>query len=355
MTAFTIIQPAGSDSGQVQAATTTLIAQTFGDFELLVVHDGTTGEPGPPFQLQDPRITSLYPDAGRGLSERLNLALGVAQGEAVIVARTHDRYRKDFLYRLHEALLNADLDVAAIGTTSAGASYPRPDPSDPANWVWRNPLDAAVAVRRRVFDSLGGFTQELTSLMEWDLWIRMLASGYGFHVISEPLVEREPNPQAALKGRALVAEYSLISQRHLHPYLSRIGRTDLLTANIEGFITHPDFQCDDELADLVTARVLAGMQRSDVIAVLRTLGTTLGDLRLVATQTPDQHNAIDRLTQDCQQRADELRQSQFELQAALDRLGSAELDRRIARDELARWQASMVYRAARKAKRGLMR
>lgn len=361
MTAFTIILQAGADADPMEASAATLIAQTFEDFELLVVHDALRPIR---FSLQDPRITHLHPGAGLSRGECLNVALEVARGEAVVVASTHDHFRPSFLGRIHEALSTSGPHIAAIGSGPADLASERftsdgggpshdqqPDLSDPENWVWRNPLHSGVAVRRQVFDTLDGFTEDLESLVELDLWIRMIASGLGFHVLADSLVDREPTGrQRADSGRVLLADYSLISQRHFHPYLVQIARTDLLAVNIEGFLSHPIFQGGGDLADIVVDRVLMDLDPPTVTAIMRQLGTTLGNLRRQTAMAANREVEIDRLTLDCQQRSDQLRQSQFDLQAALDRLGSAELDRRLAQDELARWQASMIYRAARKAK-----
>ena len=167
MTAFTIILQAGADAGPVHSSVASLIAQTFTDFELLVLHDGSADALGSMrFSPQDPRITHLTPGAGLSRGECLNVALEVAQGESVVVASAYDHFRPAFLGRIHEALSTSGPHIAAIGSRHAALAparfsadgyepFPHPQPDlrfrhpAPHDKPAPNPISNTWSPRRR--------------------------------------------------------------------------------------------------------------------------------------------------------------------------------------------------------------
>ena len=102
---------------QVGACIASLIAQTFRNFEAIVVDDGSSD--ASPARLHaaigdDPRFRVIRQD-NRGLSGARNTGLDAAQGAFIAFLDGDDRFDPDFLRRMHTALTDSNADWIACG------------------------------------------------------------------------------------------------------------------------------------------------------------------------------------------------------------------------------------------------
>lgn len=365
MTYFSILQPAHNYAAFLPQAIDSVLAQSYDDFELIIIDDGSTDQTWQIIQsYDDPRIVAVQQAENRGMTATLNHGLQLATGEIVAVIGADDVYHRDFLSRVHEEFAAHGPKVGAVSVylrgidgssrpladDPAAAHFNTPwDFSDPSVWVWQNHFAGCAAVRREVFDTVGEFFEDIAASMDWDLWIRMVAAGYTLRVVPEVLFDWRLHG-ANITNRDVsqtLLDYSLISERHLHPYLARIGRHDLIATNVGIFLTHRGLiEAEPDVTRTVVSRVLSALPEADQSAAVRAAGFETDRLRHLAEEAGQLRANLDEVTAT-------LRERDYELRAALDRLGAAEDDRRAARDELARWQSTTIYRAARKAKRAL--
>jgi glycosyltransferase involved in cell wall biosynthesis len=365
VTYFSILQPAHNYARFLPEAITSVLGQSYDDFEFIIIDDCSTDDTWDIVQsFKDPRIVAVQQAENRGMTATLNHGLRIASGEAIAVIGADDVYHRDFLARVHAEfaasgpevgavsvyLRGIDADGHPLAADPAGAHFNQPwDFGDPATWVWQNHFAGCAAVRREVFDTVGEFSEDIASAMDWDLWIRMLAAGYSLRVVPEVLFDWRLHGENITNRSVLqtLADYSLISERHLHPYLASIGRHDLIATNAGIFLTHRGLiEAEPAFTQTVVSRVLSSLPESDQAAAVRAAGFEVDRLRRLAEQGTS-------LRDDLAQANEALREREYELQAALDRLGAAEADRRQAHAELERWQSTAIYRAARKAKRAV--
>lgn len=125
--AISIIVPVYNVERHVAAALQSLQAQTFTDFEALVIDDGSTDESG---RLArdicdgDPRFHYIHQE-NRGLSGARNTGLDRAQGALIGFLDSDDRLMADALWQMHRALEDHGADWVAcavryIGPTGRG-------------------------------------------------------------------------------------------------------------------------------------------------------------------------------------------------------------------------------------------
>lgn len=163
-----------------------LLDQTFADFELIIVDDGSTDDtPTLLRELGDPRVVHLRNDRNIGLARSLNRAIGTARGE--LVAR-HDaddvacpdrlQVQVNFLDR-HPAVAFVGGGIERIGPAGEPLSPASGTESDP-NWLrWRllfsNPFAHASVMWRREQVSLvvGGYDPEIGYGQDYDFWVRI--------------------------------------------------------------------------------------------------------------------------------------------------------------------------------------
>jgi glycosyltransferase involved in cell wall biosynthesis len=197
--AFTVITKAYNEEEFVAAAIRSALAQTRGDFELVVVNDGSTDGTAAVVEGlcgEDPRVR-LINQPNLGVSAALNT--GVAAGTAPYVALldADDLWMPTYLERIGEAL---DSDPRAGFAFTDGwrlhqdsgrlfrASYmqarggPQPPPQEPHELLRElmrtNFVLSLATLRRSAIVEAGGFDTDLSGAEDYDMWIRVLAAGF---------------------------------------------------------------------------------------------------------------------------------------------------------------------------------
>jgi len=185
------------------AAVESLLTQTFGDFELLIVDDGSTDGTGAFLaRLGDPRVQVLR-QARAGLTVSLNRALRAARGELIARMDADDAAAPDRLCQQVE-FLDRHAEVGLLGTgcveVTAGGEVVRtirPPASDPAiraELIRSNPfVHSSVLLRRAVLDRVGGYDELLPVAQDYDLWLRV-ARVTAMANLPEPLLTRRLLP-----------------------------------------------------------------------------------------------------------------------------------------------------------------
>ncbi len=188
----------------VATAVESILGQSFQDFELLVVDDGSTdGTPELVASISDPRITLVRQEHNR-LRQTRNLAIAMAKGRYIAFQNSDDEWLPGKLQAQIDVLLHRQ-DVAACFTgvelidhksrvmkhswaDGVFTTVNRPNTA----WLRRffeqgNCLCITSAlVDREKLDGAGLFNGSLIQLSDFDLWVRLAAVGQ-FHIIEEQL------------------------------------------------------------------------------------------------------------------------------------------------------------------------
>src|SRR4051812_21076658 len=161
--------PVYNAGGYLQPAVHSILGQTFGDFELLLVDDGGTDGSGDRLRdLKDPRIRILDHGSGRpnrGIPISRNVGLATAQGELIAFLNHDDTSQPERLAR-QLAFLRANPEIGLVGTAIAnvdaqdGMLNRQPFPETHLEVRWMGMLDcpvrqSAVMAWRRSFTSHG--------------------------------------------------------------------------------------------------------------------------------------------------------------------------------------------------------
>jgi len=182
-----VIMPCFNAAPYVNEAVSSVLGQTYGNVELVVVDDGSTD--GSDTILTE--LAGVHPDRIRLLhSNRLgpyparNLALRQADGELIAFLDADDWWLPETLEKLHAALVEADADLAYCGWQNVGEGMESPPYVPPAyeeedavahflrSCPW--PIHAAL-VKRPVVEQVGGFSERRFASMDYDFWLRALA------------------------------------------------------------------------------------------------------------------------------------------------------------------------------------
>jgi glycosyltransferase involved in cell wall biosynthesis len=167
----------------LRAAVDSVLGQTHEDVELIVVDDGSTD--------QSREILKAYGDSvvvieqeNRGPYPARNAGIRACTGEYVAFLDADDYWAPDCLQKLRTALDESAAAVAYCGWQNIGLEGPRGEPFVPPDYEAENkqerllkaaapwPIHAAL-VRRTLIGEVGGFGEELSTCMDYDLWLRI--------------------------------------------------------------------------------------------------------------------------------------------------------------------------------------
>lgn len=188
-----VVMPAYNVEPFVDAAVASVRAQTFRDFELLVVDDGSTDGTSAVVERharEDSRVR-LLGQANAGISAARNLALRHARGSLIAILDSDDAWTPDYLeaqVRILEQRPEVDIVTGNAwfqgGPEDGRPAAPTPDPrADPD---LRSLLGDETSVfimsvfRRELIDTVGGFDESFRSNEDYDLWIRAAMAGFRF-------------------------------------------------------------------------------------------------------------------------------------------------------------------------------
>lgn len=165
-------------------------AQTFTDWELIVVHDE-----GLQTYRNDPnsKISHVYDDHFGNDTRPKNTGIKAATGQYIAFLDDDNTWREDHLQILVKAL-DDNPQVAMVygdrwvtnettGKRQLGIALD----FQPAHLAQQNYIDTSdVLVRREALFSVGGFDERYKKYVDWNLWLRMEKYGYTFKRI--PLI-----------------------------------------------------------------------------------------------------------------------------------------------------------------------
>ena len=180
----TVLLPVHNAAQYVGEAIESILAQTFKDFELLIIDDGSTDET--PAILEryarlDPRIRLVCREA-RGLVATLNEGIGLARGEWIARMDADDVSVLDRLSRQLDFLKTSAFDfcggaIECVGGWKTIWTYPTTPEGCEVQLLFGVPFAHPAIVGRRTAFAQLGYRSEFMHCEDYDLWQRAWAEG----------------------------------------------------------------------------------------------------------------------------------------------------------------------------------
>lgn len=204
-----ILMPVFKTAPYLREAMGSMLAQTFTEFELIVLDDCSPDNAEEILDaFDDPRIVRYKGEKNVGLSNVLNVGIGMARGKYIARMDSDDvslpqrlQVQVDYLEK------HPDVDLVSVGMRLFGAKE--------GTWIRElNPekvkiealfhspvLHASSVWRKDAFEKLGlHFRQEMVPAEDYDLWVRAMLKGLKLVNLPEVFYEyRIHNAQATLQ------------------------------------------------------------------------------------------------------------------------------------------------------------
>jgi glycosyltransferase involved in cell wall biosynthesis len=196
---ISVIIPTYNAISYLPEAVDSVLKQTFRDFELIIVDDGSSDRTVEwILSLTDPRL-KLITQENQGSAAARNRGIASAQGAYIALFDADDIWELTKLEK-QAHFLDAHCSIGLVDTSviliDEDGNTGKVVTSKAEGDVWKHLVqfqpvcscDSTPLIRRECFDTVGLFDRDLMFLEDLDWWIR-LASHYQFGAIKEPLVK----------------------------------------------------------------------------------------------------------------------------------------------------------------------
>lgn len=199
-----VVIPAYNVGSFIRSAIGSVLNQTYQDFELLVVDDGSTDETAEVVKSFGSRVRCIY-QANGGLAAARNSGILGSSGEILTFLDADDVWMPDLL-KMQVATLSTRPDVDGVYAWAQFVEQNgeplsdnmRPVPAgDSLRRVFlggNSVVFSMIAVRRVAFQKVGLFDPTLRQAEDWDMLLRMAAAGIRFACVPRLLVQRRVHP-----------------------------------------------------------------------------------------------------------------------------------------------------------------
>jgi glycosyltransferase involved in cell wall biosynthesis len=210
MPLFSVVVPTYNRARLAPRAIASVLAQTLGDFEIVVVDDASTDDTRDAVgRFADPRIRLVTLPENRGAAGARNAGIAESRGELISLLDSDDEYDPAFLEKTRAALAGTGPDVGFCWTgtgwskTSDAEGLHREQtwrrvwsprfPSRQAAWRYCLTHDApwgtsnGITFKRHVFAKTGPFDESMRACEDMDILIRLMRD-FDFVVVPECLI-----------------------------------------------------------------------------------------------------------------------------------------------------------------------
>jgi glycosyltransferase involved in cell wall biosynthesis len=199
---FSVVIPLYNKCGTIRRAITSVLNQTYQDFELIVVNDGSTdGSEQQASAVVDDRL-SVINKANGGVSSARNQGIAGSSRPYVAFLDADDIWSPEFLAEM-ASLINEHPDCTIFASSYHHSVSGKPMKPPHVNVPFKRgkmtnyfqlqrryfyPLvcSSAVVLQRQALKKTGGFNEKLSNGEDLDLWYRTILSG-GLAYINQPL------------------------------------------------------------------------------------------------------------------------------------------------------------------------
>jgi glycosyltransferase involved in cell wall biosynthesis len=228
MPAVSVIIPTYNRAKLLGRAIQSILAQTYQDFELIIVDDGSTDDTESLVKsFNSEKIRYIRHKKNRGASAARNTGIRSAKGEYIALQDSDDEWMPEKLEKQMRAFATAPPEVGVVYTGfyiiannkkkyMPSASITPKDGNIFSSIIKGEYLVSpqTIVVKRECFERAGMFDEHFPAMEDWEMSLR-LSRHYHFKYINEPLVLYSLQPDSISRNKsALTKSYKMILERY---------------------------------------------------------------------------------------------------------------------------------------------
>ncbi len=266
---LSVITPAYNAEAYVASCIESVLGQTFGDLELVIVDDGSTDGTADviaSFAAKDPRVRG-FRGPNRGVSYARNVALRHSHGRYLALLDADDQWAPSFAATMVRILdRQPSVGVVVGNALNVGGPFDgtpvRPWPAEPRQIRFIDMIEHLDAVfimsvfRREVYEAIGGFNERLHRSEDYEFWLRAAATDVTFLTHPVPLGRYRRLPGSMSSNELAMFESIMQVLRNARGFRHR-ARADELAAI--------DRQLEKMAAAYVLTKGKAALLRKDFV------------------------------------------------------------------------------------------
>ena len=252
---ISVILPTFNRSNMIVRSICSVLNQTYKDFELIIVDDGSTDcTQDMVSRIKDSRIRYIRHEKNKGAAAARNTGIKAAQCDLIAFQDSDDEWVPEKLEKQIKAILALPDDFGVIYSAfwrlgKQKIYIPRKNISIKEGWMYKQLLYGNIVgmpvslIKKECFNVVGGFSENLRALEDWELFLR-ISKFFKFKYIDEPLVlsyETEGSVSKNVLAHTEAYEYILannysaisIDKKLLAQYIYIIGRINFQAGDVQ--------------------------------------------------------------------------------------------------------------------------
>jgi glycosyltransferase involved in cell wall biosynthesis len=260
----------------VGEAVASVKSQSYTDWELILVNDGSTDDITAEILLEIARKNPdfrLIDQVNKGLSAARNVGIEKAAGEFIVCLDADDKLASEYLEKTVPVLDKDTNSKVAVVTTWLREFGLREDlwktsDYDVAQLLITNVLHAGSLFRKVAWKEVGGYKPAMKGGYEdWELWLSMVEKGYTWTIVPAPLFLYRIREGSMLSGSGQIHDDLYTRIYGLHTKLFEQHTRDLALTNA------------NEIKKLRTLLAASEQVQGESVHVIRENNELIADLR----------------------------------------------------------------------------
>ena len=200
VTAVSVIIPTFNRADKVVRAISSVLAQTFSDYEIIVVDDGSGDPTALSLQQFGKKIKLITHSENKGVSASRNTGIRTAKSNLIALLDSDDHWLPEKL-KVQVEFFKENPDAVACQTGEIWVRNnrrvnPRKKHIKPSGNIFESSLKlclvspSAIMLRRSLLDKVGLFDEGFPVCEDYDLWLR-ISCRYPVYLINQNLIIKE--------------------------------------------------------------------------------------------------------------------------------------------------------------------
>ena len=239
---FSVVIPLYNKAKDISNTIASVLSQTFKDFEIIVVNDGSTDNSLAVLEAINDKRLQLYTTDNKGVSHARNFGVKKSSASLIAFLDADDIWKPqhlDHLKSLHETFPDCGMYCKAYNRIKGTTIITSVFKDLPKKKEWKGVIDdyfhystinslassSSIAIPKSILDTIGYFNENYTSGEDTDLWIRIaLQYPTAFDntiSVTHNLNAEEKLTNTTLKSRKLFDLNNFLDEEKQHPTLKK--------------------------------------------------------------------------------------------------------------------------------------